>query len=75
MSPDTQSPDHKFDVDMFWNGYGFLKRNEVTPLTFYLLEICRAFKMCMDAWGKTLNTIDKLVLVKVNWNMQKTFPL
>ncbi|RBA10306.1 hypothetical protein FPRO05_06242 [Fusarium proliferatum] len=65
IPPDTQSPDHKFDVDMFWKGYGFLKPNEVTPLTFYLLEICRAFKMCMDAWGETLNTIDKLVLVKL----------
>lgn len=66
ISPEVQSHDQQFDVDTLWKGYGFLEPNEVTPLTHYLLEICRVFKMCMGAWGETLSAIDILVHVEVN---------
>ncbi|KAI1059578.1 hypothetical protein LB506_008989, partial [Fusarium annulatum] len=65
MSADTQSPDRQFDVEAFWKRYGGIQPKDITPLTYYLLEICRVFKMCMDAWEDTLSTIDKLVLVKL----------
>ncbi|KAI1008371.1 hypothetical protein LB504_002026 [Fusarium proliferatum] len=65
LCPDTQSPNQKFDVNMFWKGCGFVDPDQVNPLTFYLIEICRVLKKCMDAWGETLSTIDKLVHVKL----------
>ncbi|KAF5532806.1 regulatory alcR [Fusarium mexicanum] len=38
---DIKSPDEQFDVNSFWKGYGFLQSENITPLTLYLLEICR----------------------------------
>ncbi|KAF5573532.1 hypothetical protein FPANT_12308 [Fusarium pseudoanthophilum] len=63
--PHHPIPDQQFDFDMFWKDYGFLEPNKVTPLTYYLLEICRVFEMCMAAWGETLSTIDNLANVKL----------
>ncbi|KAF5563467.1 hypothetical protein FNAPI_2676 [Fusarium napiforme] len=66
MLPHSPIPDQQFDFDMFWKDYGFLEPNKVTPLTYYLLEICRVFEMCMAAWGETLSTIDNLANVKLD---------
>ncbi|QGI86870.1 hypothetical protein CEK25_013599 [Fusarium fujikuroi] len=65
MFPDVQSPDQQFDVQTVWKGYIDFELHYIPPLMYYLLEICRVFKMCMDAWEETLSTIDKLVLVKL----------
>ncbi|KAF5717024.1 hypothetical protein FGLOB1_2239 [Fusarium globosum] len=65
ISPDTHNPDQQFDFEGFWKGYGGTFCPYRIPFTYFLLEICRVFKMCMDAWEETLSTIDKLVLVKL----------
>ncbi|CVL04995.1 uncharacterized protein FMAN_12992 [Fusarium mangiferae] len=65
ISPDTHNPDQQFDSERFWKGYGATDPDYIFPFTYFLLEICRVFKTCMDAWEDTLRTIDKLVLVKL----------
>ncbi|RKK80215.1 hypothetical protein BFJ69_g4405 [Fusarium oxysporum] len=38
----------------------------IAPNEHFLYEICRVFKICMDAWGQTLDIIDELVHVKLD---------
>ncbi|SCV45044.1 uncharacterized protein FFB14_08411 [Fusarium fujikuroi] len=71
ISPDTHDPDQQFDFEGFWTGYGGIRPSDINPLTYYLLEICRVFKMCMDAWEETLSTIDKLVLLEDLDNLER----
>ncbi|TVY64930.1 hypothetical protein Focb16_v016424 [Fusarium oxysporum f. sp. cubense] len=66
--PDTYDPDEEYSALRSWSRHGLQDRmhNDITPLTHYLFEICRVFKICMDAWGETLGIIDELVHFKLD---------
>ncbi|QKD60055.2 uncharacterized protein FOBCDRAFT_279658 [Fusarium oxysporum Fo47] len=64
--PDTYDPDKKFEFGRLWNRYNFIGSRGIAPNEHFLYEICRVFKICMDAWGQTLDIIDELVHVKLD---------
>ncbi|KAJ4053180.1 hypothetical protein NW753_007356 [Fusarium oxysporum] len=66
--PDTYDPDEEYSALRSWSRHGLQDRMyaDITPLTHYLFEICRVFKICMDAWGETLDIIDELVHFKLD---------
>ncbi|KAG5809108.1 hypothetical protein H9Q74_000246 [Fusarium xylarioides] len=58
--PDTYKPDKGFDFGRLWDLHG-----SDPPIAHYFYEICRVFKLCMEAWGKTLDMMDGLVHIKL----------
>lgn len=72
--PDTYDPDKKFEFGRLWNRYAFIRSRGIAPNEQFLYEICRVFKICMDAWGQTLDIIDELVHVKVSCKMHLAVP-
>ncbi|RYC90238.1 hypothetical protein BFJ63_vAg6947 [Fusarium oxysporum f. sp. narcissi] len=64
--PDTYDPDKKFEFGRLWNRYAYIRSRDIAPNEHFLYEICRVFKICMDAWGQTLDIIDELVHVKLD---------
>jgi len=74
--PDTYDPDEEYSALRSWSRHGLQDRMyaDITPLTHYLFEICRVFKICMDAWGETLDIIDELVHFKVSLKRHPALP-
>ncbi|KAF4948679.1 hypothetical protein FGADI_9454 [Fusarium gaditjirri] len=65
--PDTYKTGEVLDFERLWGRdriYG--KDTNGWPIAHYIYEICRVFKICMDAWGEALDTIDELVNIKLN---------
>ncbi|KAJ4225751.1 hypothetical protein NW760_009075 [Fusarium oxysporum] len=61
MFPDLYETDSVDKVKANWERYGLKAKERTVPITHYLLEICRVFGKCMDAWGEALDAIDGLI--------------
>ncbi|KAL6923038.1 hypothetical protein FSST1_000312 [Fusarium sambucinum] len=53
-------------TQMYLDRYGLKLEKKTIHITQYLIEICRVFELSMEAWRKTLDSIDELVHVNLS---------